>query len=326
MIPRQLGEFLPTSMLVDKPVYHYTSAEGLLGTISKHSLRATEAFGLNDVGELRHGWAFIREWLAEQDQTEVLVQTLLQWTPQEGDASVGAGVYLICASTASDDASQWRLYADSGRGYTLEIDPIPALAVGARLDAYPDKEPPLAGRFGTLVRDSAIVSPWLSVLYSAEEKRFALSYFLEAAREAYQEMEGEAARTPVEERPSVYDDFAERVQSDLVTLAQCMKASAFSGESEVRAVATLAVNAHAEFRATQYGVVRYVNLVAADTSDARPHQVLAVDPGQQPHPLPILSIGLGPGQVVSNSRDAALALMGRHGYPEQVTVSDAALR
>lgn len=57
---------LPDWMRCTTLIFPYTSAGGFLGLLNGNALWATEAFGLNDLAELRHVWAFIREWLGEQ--------------------------------------------------------------------------------------------------------------------------------------------------------------------------------------------------------------------------------------------------------------------
>jgi hypothetical protein len=321
------NELLPPSLFCREPVYHYTSAAGLLGTSQGHALWATEAFGLNDVAELRHGWAFIRSWLDAQDKEDGVIRDLLEWLPADDDPDLAIGVFMCCASTLPDDASQWRLYADAARGYAIELDPAKPLGVLARMEAFPGgKAPDSLNTFTSVIRDSVSVSPWLRVLYNDTEKNAALREFVESARQRLGKLEAasEKGSDPEEEIAYMHEDYTGQIGSGLATLAQCMKADAFSGESEVRAVATFGWgDDHSYFRSTGYGVVRYVNLVSAP-GPGRPRVVLP--PTSEAPRLPILSVRLGPAQVVQNSEGAAQALLKRYGYPQVVSGSSAALR
>ena len=113
--------------------------------LESHSLWATEAFGLNDVSELRRGWRFVKEWLASQAADEV-IEEMQQHVEGDTDRYMGVEAFRCCASTLPDDASQWRLYADDARGYSVSIDPMVDLGVAARVGASPIAEPPSNGR------------------------------------------------------------------------------------------------------------------------------------------------------------------------------------
>ena len=327
MTPYTISDLLPESIFFTGHVYHYTSAVGLYGTVKEHALWATEAFGLNDVAEIRHGFQFIHSWLLTQDQGLEVVRDLIKWIPENDDPALARGVFMCCASTVPDDASQWRLYADGARGYTVELDSAEPLGVLGRPDGL---KPPVSERrtFGTLVRDSVFVSPWLRVLYGEDEKTDALDAFLAAAIDEFEYIERESSKSRDQEPEYIehlYEVFVENLQSGLLTLAQCMKSVAFSGESEVRIVATLsAENTHCHFRPTAFGIVRYVNLVAGPPESRGLRSVLTRT--ESPDRLPIVGVGLGPAQVAQNSTAAAKSLLARYGYPEAVTPSSASLR
>jgi hypothetical protein len=111
------------------------------------------------------------------------------------------------------------------------------------------------------------------------------------------------------------------VRAGLAILAQCMKAQAFSGESEVRTVATVLFDAHCNFRATPFGAVRYVNLVASPKGET--YSRVSVDDRS---PLPIAGVRLGPCQVAQNSRAATKSALARSGYKVAIEASTASIR
>jgi hypothetical protein len=324
MARNPIVDLLPKTMVCEEPIYHYTDAGGFLGMIEYHALWATEVFGLNDVSELTHGWDFIRVWLKAQVEDRV-IEAMLDHVPESGDEAGTAEIFVCCASTLKDDASQWRLYADQARGYAVELDPDVDLAIGARNEAFPGGKPPAeytTRQLGTMLRDHAEVSPWMHVLYTEDSKASALEALQQSLVRRFEEFDRRLASDPTEEEWALMlDDRSSEVRGALHMLAQFMKAEAFSGESEVRMVGTVLYDVHCKFRASPYGVVRYVRLVTRDrrTKDYR------VDTGSASR-LPVKSVRLGPRQVAQNSRGAALSLLNRCDYTAPILTSTATLR
>ena len=75
-----------------EPVYHYTSAVGLLGIVENHELWATEAIGMNDMAEVHQGWDFIRGWVAKQDPDDGVMKIVLDaGEPESPLSALGRG-------------------------------------------------------------------------------------------------------------------------------------------------------------------------------------------------------------------------------------------
>jgi hypothetical protein len=100
-------------------VFHYTSAQGLIGMVEGKTMRASEASSLNDLAEARQGWEAIRRVLPSMPDDETRKLLLAH---AERPLNERHEVFVLCASTAGDDTNQWRLYADGGRGYVMELD------------------------------------------------------------------------------------------------------------------------------------------------------------------------------------------------------------
>lgn len=318
-------DVLPEALICTVPIYHYTSAAGLLGIVDNHSLWATEAFGLNDVSELRHGWRFVNKWLASQVVDEV-IEEMQQHVEGDTDRYMSVEVFMCCASTLPDDASQWRLYADNARGYSIEIDPRVDLGVVARVSAPPTAKRPKDGKavdIGALFREHAEVSPWLRVMYTDDEKVLALSALHAKLSDSLKACRAQMRKAVSEEEyEELRTNWQGGVRAGLSTLAQCMKAESFRGESEVRAVGTLFIDTHCYFRATPYGIVRYINLITSP-DEASPYKVVVGNSSR----LPIKSVCLGPAQIAQNSIGATSSALNRHGYDDvRVVESRATLR
>lgn len=275
---------LPTSLRqATAPVFHYASGAGLLGMVDHHGLWASEAGGLNDLAEVRQGWDFIRTWLGDQPSNPGvdLLRDLA-----EDPLNAPHEVFVLCASTDGDDANQWRLYADGGKGYAVELDPAIPLTV---VSTNPPSPKPTTS-IGMALRDVASTSHWLHVLYDDDSKRAALQEILD---EANRELAAAAVRPYDEEEAALT---GETMRADLyealATVAHLMKAPGFRGENEVRVVATsLWKKGNVRFRDGAYGVVGYMVLAVSPSGHRSPRVVASTSILTH---LPIRSVRLGP--------------------------------
>lgn len=321
-VPGLMGLMSPRSTFptclreATQPVFHYTSSAGLLGIAEHHGLWASEAGGLNDVAEVRQGWEFVRSWLDAQPTCDAIaylqdLATKPLKQPHE--------VFVLCASTDGDDANQWRLYADGGRGYVVELDTAVDLSVRSLTDSAAGSKGP-----GVRARDWVTVNPWLHVLYDEADRGRAMKEVLDhVVRELRRFDEGE-----YDDDPEAGEHAGEDLQADayeaLATIAHLVKTSGFRGENEVRLVATfLWGDGNVRYRAGAYGIVGYVLI------NARPdgHMRRSVIPSSSTtRPLPLRSVRLGP-LVHAESRDTVRGLLRANGYTAaEVKVSAVPLR
>lgn len=122
---------------IPETLYHYTSAQGLLGIIESRTLRATDTRYLNDVHELTYGSATIVDELyraantldphnndgplvgpkAKATELRIAAQTVerggLFERNELGDA------YVTCFCDDSDQLGQWRGYGSDGGGFAI---------------------------------------------------------------------------------------------------------------------------------------------------------------------------------------------------------------
>jgi hypothetical protein len=268
-------------------VFHYTSANGLLAIAKTGTVRASEAASLNDLAEVRQGWAAIRRLLQGFDESpgrELLVEL--------ADFPLDAAheVFMLCASTVGDDANQWRLYAEGGRGYALGLDATVQLCAYSKYEA--EAPPPEPGRVSfAWLADTANVTPWLHVLYSENEVQDALAELLVRvdARFAYLQT------VPNDDAPGEYETIKSSAHGALATIAHLVKSPGFVGENEVRVVATFVSGGDKiGYRSGANGIVGYTTLTQAPNGNGE--RVLRPIKGQQPAQtrLPLKSVRLGP--------------------------------
>lgn len=270
--------------VTSKPVYHYTDAAGLLGILQNGVLWASEASGMNDRAEVRQGWKKIQDWLWTRPDSEAveLMHTLASRPTEERSE-----VFVLSASTSADDANQWRLYANGGSGYAIEFDPRPSFIVLHSDASAPEQKDLDEVRRAVGFTGMAATEPWRHVLYDESKIQALLStveeniarVLVEVA--ALDESEQEDARQSVE---LVLNDW-------LATIAHLVKEPGFSGENEVRLVASLLWgNECVKFRPGKYGVVRFTELGVRPKNQS-PIRVMHKNKAGA---LPVTSVRVGP--------------------------------
>jgi len=270
-------------------VFHYTSSAGLLGSLESRTILASAASSLNDLGEVRQGWEMIKNVLAAlsgSDSAKMLRRFADDPVKSEHE------VFVLSASTDGDDANQWRLYADGGRGYAIELDGvIPLAAVSGVPDALPAAAQP---KFGSFAKNIAAVSPWQKVLYRKSDVETALKELLVAVDNEVRQIEA-TANMPEDAIDAAYDSVQDWAYEALSTIAHLIKSPGFSGENEVRVVATFGWGEeHIRYRSSANGIVGYATL--AEAPGGATLTVLRPSAAGLPivTSLPVKSIRLGP--------------------------------
>lgn len=113
------------AITVPPTLFHYTNAEGLKGITESGRLRLSDIFNLNDPSEMRHGVTYALNSLQQSAATGHRAAQLFAWRFSEhlGENLEGTSrQFVACFSPSGDDLSQWRAYADSGKGFALGFD------------------------------------------------------------------------------------------------------------------------------------------------------------------------------------------------------------
>ena len=111
---------------VPRTLYHYTSADGLLGILKSHSIWMTNLRYMNDFSELQYAHEMIatvlKQKAAAQSAGEILKEFFRRidntFDPYAGDHDVFATSF--CEN--GNLLSQWRAYGDKGGGYGVGLD------------------------------------------------------------------------------------------------------------------------------------------------------------------------------------------------------------
>jgi hypothetical protein len=116
---------LKPSDAIPSPLYHYTSAGGLVGIVSSGVLRASNFSYLNDSTEIQYGQQLAQDVIWERletEQTSINLKVLA--CVQKAIADIGRRVdfYLACFCTEPDLLSQWRGYGSARGRFCIGFD------------------------------------------------------------------------------------------------------------------------------------------------------------------------------------------------------------
>ena len=303
-------------------VFHYTSASGLMGILQSGIVWATEASGLNDVAEVLEGRRYVNDCIDRLPDRELHSElTYALDYVHEASGPNPSDVFVLSASLQEDDANQWRLYGDLGRGYCIELDTQHPLVVRARTELASTEPTEPGSRTLNLgfMRDMSYVSPWSRVLYQDEEREAAFTDLAVWAAEAYESALHADWDGPESGELSPLQTLNYEMSRAIASLTRCIKGRGFAGEAEARVhVSSLWGDHHAHFRHGADGIVRYYELMTrSGPSPARNE----VEWREETNPMPIRSIRLGPAQRFELAEPAIRSLLSRWGYGESVEVS-----
>lgn len=105
------------------PLYHYTSAAGLLGIVESKSLWASGIQYLNDTTEYKHAASIVQDLLRRRLENERGPWNDLYRLLLRGDSIyLDNTVFVGSLSEAKDRLSQWRAYCATGGGFSIGFD------------------------------------------------------------------------------------------------------------------------------------------------------------------------------------------------------------
>lgn len=102
-------------------IYHYTSLSGLISIIESQTLFCTNINFLNDKKEFKHGVNII-EKVIEKLKKEKLEISILETIETNIEQIYKGERYVTCFSKDGDLLSQWRAYANQGKGVSIGFD------------------------------------------------------------------------------------------------------------------------------------------------------------------------------------------------------------
>lgn len=224
-------------------VWHYTSAEGLLGILNSHEIWASSPKALNDLEEITFGVQKLREAFDKFLTTNLLtlestrrIENIIsvEFLTQQIDS-----IFIVSASMEADSLNQWQHYSNRD-GFAIEIDT--AVPLG------------LISADGLTVfgrrREDHFFPGWYDVVYQVEEQDQIISQIL-------------AYVTRMTLDPSFADDVLLNLVARMIIMPQMMriKHQGFRDEREVRFISGSAPEIPVKYRVSNGRVVPYINMV-----------------------------------------------------------------
>jgi hypothetical protein len=278
--------FVAKPSTVPDVLYHYTDAAGLVGMLQNHTIWATDYRFMNDKSEVEYTWAAVRD-IVNSKLGSCNKSCANMYREVLKNESSNPNLFIFSLSREKDDLSQWRGYARDGQGFTVGF-------CGTTLNdtAGPDRDYSL-----------------LQVEYDTDKQGSALRKILTAFETELSTIAGNAeVDDPTCEVAASYLDWV------IYNRAAANKHQSFLSEREWRLAAFVreeSFNATVEIRAGGLSLVRYVELEPRF-------------PGTKI--LPIKSIGIGPGFVGDEQRDAVETLCSKAGYNVEIYSADTPYR
>ena len=241
---------MPTSL------FHYASAQGLLGIIGENKLWFSDAAFMNDGSESTYGVALtgavIDELLADSSAEEENAGNALK--SELGVAMNAFQPAIFCMSERNNLLNQWRDYGRDIVPYSIELDVQSfTQTVGASFPVFLTK-----------------------IVYDENIQKQLIRQLLQAIRGKSLEIKGD--------RPSIPDDEAEPLLRgaavQIVSLITRFKNPAFAAEEEWRAICfrPLMYNIAQKFRQSSLGVVPYYEWMVAGGKSKLPIKSVTVGP------------------------------------------------
>jgi len=265
-------------------IYHYCSMEALLGIVQSRTIWMTNIFYLNDDEEHYHLRRMVLSLLEEEGEelskwAERLTHyfdLLKEKVRPEGITNV----YCTCFSEDWDSLSQWRAYADDGRGVAIGFD---------------------REYFSQLVAKMPNALEMANVTYDQEEQ-----YRIVEAILGVQPNAGEIVVEKGTDLPRLFAEFlAQATAAQISRAAARCKTRAFREEREVRVIYHGPLPPEI---AEDVGPLK----VRASQGLLIPYHALRLDP--EAKPCPIREVAFGPRNMMHLNVDSLSVLLGSAGF------------
>jgi hypothetical protein len=115
---------MSTTPNIPSTLYHYTTAEGLIGIITSGELRATHLAYLNDSSELTYGLECIQSaaTLLAKDRAKDVEPKFARWIAGFSPEITASAPFVTSFCEHDDILTQWQGYGASGGGYALGLN------------------------------------------------------------------------------------------------------------------------------------------------------------------------------------------------------------
>lgn len=239
---------------VPEIVYHYTDAAGLYGMMKSKCLWLTNYRFLNDTSEFAYTKELVRSLIgaANVKHPDAVVTSLQARIVHYQSMNAPSAGYVFSLSEHSDDLSQWRGYANEGKGFTVGL-------CGESLNSAAASQKD----FG-----------FAQVEYDPDRQRKPLKQALQELERVLREeiaKEGHREKQLIEEAARLFDYVAENRSS-------LNKHASFQAEREWRVFAYPAGDEEVKVRLSKDRLIPYLEISLAD-APRLPIKTVGIGPG-----------------------------------------------
>lgn len=287
----------PALPSIPDTLYHYTDASGLLGIVENNEIWATDSRFLNDRTELIYAEQLALEVATRRAKSPRSLRSgefLAQCLDKIGDYESEHSSFLFCMSAHADSLSQWRGYAQEGRGFTVGFD-------GKSLSRAS------GGDSGFSLQ---------KVEYDLDTQTNTISILLEHFEDHLDTMENE----------DCIEDAVFHFVWSIYRLTYIYKHRSFRSEEEWRLVSVITTNEKDPVDPKRSIVDNYDGLLLRSrSSEIVPYTILQPRIKTKDR-LMIKTVGVGPGFPSNNQTLAATHLLRKHGYDADTYSADTTFR
>ena len=317
------------SMPVNGEVWHYTTADGLIGILSNNVLWASSAAFMNDHREIKTGYDLWTKAVAEytartEGQVDAKNHEFIEQLGNIFSADDPAIVYVVSACQDGDNLTMWRNYTGNQVGFAVALDASSNLFLRKQrgMDAVtfpedriegPDEseglfvEAPIkittSDGQDALRRYESRPFTWSPVIYETTEQEG-------LTRETVQAIESALDHVDAANSMRTVQKFLEYTQN-----VHLFKNPSFRDEEEHRIScaipAAIARRCFLKFRQGNFGVVPYVELRGPWPGEDAPEKA---DQGKAMPKLPITRIMVGPSPYSKEAKAGVEQLLATYGY------------
>jgi hypothetical protein len=267
-------------------LYHYTTAQGLLGIIEKNELWASNLRCMNDQSELQYTIDLVENMLREKVRDGFPHLPKETWENILGRFESFDNAYSCCFCEERDQLSQWRAYSQKGTGYSIGFD-IRELS-----------------RIQTMSNQSIILA---SVFYDRKTHIQTITPLIESFLKNISSLIENPTSLDPSQSKTLYRDAFDKFVATAFDYVFFFKNPVFIEEKEQRLVTIIHDATVLNFRETQGMVVPYIKLVYPSAEPNKNNK------------LPIVEIIQGPLIDTALGEKALRLLLKKHSY-ENVNV------
>ena len=303
--------------------WHYTTAEGLIGIVSRNRLWATSAAYMNDRDEIRAGRVALQR--AVDEHRDVLEGWQLEQLESMGITNKGnpRGIFLLSAALQGDLLTLWRNYGSGSEAeYAIDLDPaVPLWPVRQSEEpSHPEPSPP--GWFADSLEVDDDGQEFMTYdpdqPYASGGAWGSVQYLDDTSEAAKAELESilRGLKKPIESSSGI--KFTVMLSSYMSgpDPTVVFKQPGFSDEREVRATWTVSPWwRFVCYRPGRFGITPYIEVAASDHPESLEDQQndRSIQEGHVGR-LPIRSVYIGPTRTAADAEPTLRAFLDAHGY------------